>query len=41
MLGNRNFAVGCVLIFVVGIVLFATLALMPPVLASMRRASCT
>ena len=32
MLGNRNFAVGCVLIFVVGIVLFATLALMPPYL---------
>ncbi len=32
LLGNRNFAVGCVLIFVVGIVLFATLALMPPYL---------
>lgn len=32
LLGNRNFAVGCVLIFVVGIVLFATLALLPPYL---------
>jgi len=32
LLANRNFAVGCVLIFVVGIVLFATLALMPPYL---------
>lgn len=32
---NGNFAVGCVLIFVVGIVLFATLALLPPYLSSL------
>jgi DHA2 family multidrug resistance protein len=30
---NANFAVGCGLIFVVGVVLFATLALLPPFLA--------
>lgn len=35
MLGNRNFAVGCVLIFIVGIVLFATLALLPPYLSTL------
>ncbi|KAF1687404.1 EmrB/QacA family drug resistance transporter [Pseudoxanthomonas broegbernensis] len=35
LLGNRNFAVGCVLIFVVGIVLFATLALLPPYLSAL------
>jgi DHA2 family multidrug resistance protein len=35
LLGNRNFAVGCVLIFVVGIVLFATLALLPPYLSTL------
>ncbi len=35
LLGNRNFAVGCVLIFIVGIVLFATLALMPPYLSTL------
>jgi MFS transporter, DHA2 family, multidrug resistance protein len=32
LLKNGNFAVGCALIFVVGIVLFATLALLPPYL---------
>lgn len=32
---NRNFAVGCALIFVVGVVLFATLALLPPYLSSL------
>ncbi|TWG90222.1 DHA2 family multidrug resistance protein [Luteimonas sp. J16] len=35
LLANRNFAVGCVLIFVVGIVLFATLALLPPYLSAL------
>ena len=35
LLGNRNFAVGCILIFVVGIVLFATLALLPPYLSTL------
>jgi len=30
---NTNFAVGCALIFVVGVVLFATLALLPPFMA--------
>lgn len=35
LLGNRNFAVGCVLIFIVGIVLFATLALLPPYLSTL------
>jgi len=35
LLGNRNFAVGCVLIFIVGVVLFATLALMPPYLSTL------
>jgi DHA2 family multidrug resistance protein len=33
MLRNGNFAVGCGLIFVVGVVLFATLALLPPFLS--------
>jgi DHA2 family multidrug resistance protein len=32
---NRNFAVGCLLIFVVGIVLFSTLALLPPYLSEL------
>lgn len=32
---NANFAIGCVLIFVVGVVLFATLALLPPYLSSL------
>ena len=32
---NRNFAVGRLLIFVVGIVLFSTLALMPPYLSEL------
>ncbi len=35
LLKNGNFAVGCVLIFVVGIVLFATLALLPPYLSGL------
>ncbi|KAF1711355.1 EmrB/QacA family drug resistance transporter [Pseudoxanthomonas kalamensis DSM 18571] len=35
LLRNRNFAISCVLIFVVGIVLFATLALLPPYLSSL------
>ncbi len=35
MLSNTNFAVGCVLIFVVGVVLFATIAMLPPYLSSM------
>jgi DHA2 family multidrug resistance protein len=35
MLANRNFAVGCVLIFVVGVVLFATIAMLPPYLSQM------
>ena len=35
LLKNGNFAVGCLLIFVVGIVLFATLALLPPYLSSL------
>lgn len=29
---DRNFVIGCILIFVIGIVLFATLALIPPML---------
>jgi len=32
---NTNFAIGCLLIFVIGIVLFATLALLPPYLSSL------
>jgi DHA2 family multidrug resistance protein len=32
---NANFAVGCVLIFVVGVVLFATIALLPPYLSQL------
>jgi DHA2 family multidrug resistance protein len=36
MLRNTNFAVGCGLIFVVGVVLFATLALLPPFLARLQ-----
>ncbi len=32
---NRNFAVGCLLIFVIGIVLFSTLALLPPYLSQL------
>ena len=32
---NANFAIGCLLIFVIGIVLFATLALLPPYLSSL------
>jgi MFS transporter, DHA2 family, multidrug resistance protein len=32
---NRNFAVACLLIFVVGIVLFSTLALLPPYLSQL------
>src|SRR5690606_24214927 len=35
LLKNANFAVGCALIFVVGIVLFATLALLPPYLSTL------
>ncbi len=35
LLRNGNFAVGCALIFIVGIVLFATLALLPPYLSSL------
>lgn len=35
LLANRNFAVGCVLIFVVGVVLFATIAMLPPYLSAM------
>ena len=35
LLKNTNFAVGCALIFIVGIVLFATLALLPPYLSSL------
>ncbi|HEU0152538.1 MAG TPA: DHA2 family efflux MFS transporter permease subunit [Arenimonas sp.] len=35
MLRNGNFAVGCVLIFVVGVVLFATIALLPPYLSQL------
>jgi DHA2 family multidrug resistance protein len=35
LLANRNFGVGCILIFVIGIVLFATLALLPPYLSSL------
>lgn len=35
LLANRNFAVGCVLIFVVGVVLFATIAMLPPYLSQM------
>jgi DHA2 family multidrug resistance protein len=31
---DRNFSLGCLLIFIVGIILLATLALMPPMLAS-------
>lgn len=32
---DRNFSLGCVLIFIVGIILLATLALMPPMLAGL------
>lgn len=32
---NANFAVGCLLIFVIGIVLFSTLALLPPYLSQL------
>ena len=32
---NANFAIGCLLIFVIGIVLFATLALLPPYLSGL------
>ncbi|HMB57906.1 MAG TPA: DHA2 family efflux MFS transporter permease subunit [Arenimonas sp.] len=32
---NRNFAVGCLLIFVIGVVLFSTLALLPPYLSQL------
>lgn len=32
---DRNFSLGCVLIFIVGIVLLATLALLPPMLAGL------
>ncbi|GGD44155.1 MDR family MFS transporter [Pseudoxanthomonas indica] len=35
LLKNGNFAVGCALIFIVGIVLFATLALLPPYLSTL------
>ena len=35
LLRNANFAVGCALIFIVGIVLFATLALLPPYLSTL------
>ena len=35
LLKNTNFAVGCALIFIVGIVLFATLALLPPYLSGL------
>jgi DHA2 family multidrug resistance protein len=32
MLRDRNFVAGCVFIFVVGVILTATLALLPPLL---------
>lgn len=35
LLRNANFAVGCLLIFVIGIVLFSTLALLPPFLSQL------
>lgn len=40
LLKNANFAVGCALIFVVGIVLFATLALLPPYLSTLMNYRC-